>query len=137
MINEINLVHTVVLIWCCIFKRLFSWKNTDTQYWYSVLNTDIQYFLNTDIDTASVFFKLNTDTDTSVFENHTGYWILFSFCNGQVSGWNSVWRFLPDSHSCFELEQGVMGSNLLWWEFLNEFSVGIFKYKQGYKSHET
>ena len=88
MINEINLVHTVVLIWCCIFKRLFSWKNTDTQYWYSVLNTDIQYFLNTDIDTASVFFKLNTDTDTSVFQNHTEYWILvFSFCTGQVSGY--------------------------------------------------
>ena len=37
-------------------------------------------------DTYSVFFKLNTDTDTSVFENHTGYWILvFSFCTGQVS----------------------------------------------------
>jgi hypothetical protein len=30
---------------------------------------------------------LNTDTDTSVFKNHTGYWILvFSFCTGQVSG---------------------------------------------------
>ena len=29
---------------------------------------------------------MNTDTDTSVFENHTGYWILvFSFCTGQVS----------------------------------------------------
>ena len=24
-------------------------------------------------DTYSVFFILNTDTDTSVFENHTGY----------------------------------------------------------------
>ena len=34
-----------------------------------------------------VFFRLNTDTDTSVFKNHTGYWILvFLFCTGQVSG---------------------------------------------------
>jgi hypothetical protein len=24
-------------------------------------------------DTYSVFFRLNTDTDTSVFKNHTGY----------------------------------------------------------------
>ena len=46
----------------------------------------LQYFLDTDTDTASVFFRLNTDTDTSVFENHTGYWILvFLFCTGQVS----------------------------------------------------
>ena len=38
------------------------------------------------IATYSVFFRLNTDTDTSVFENHTRYWILiFSFCTGQVS----------------------------------------------------
>ena len=30
---------------------------------------------------------MNTDTDTSVSENHTGYWILvFSVCTGQVSG---------------------------------------------------
>ena len=32
-----------------------------------------------------LFFRLNTDTETSVFDNHTGYWILvFSFCTGQV-----------------------------------------------------
>ena len=34
MINEINLLHTVVLIWCCTFKWLFSWKNADIEYWY-------------------------------------------------------------------------------------------------------
>ena len=34
---------------------------------------------------------MNTDTDTSVFENHTGYWILvFSFCTGQVSAYSIV-----------------------------------------------
>ena len=75
-------------------------------YWYRILI--LQFFWHTDTDTYSVFFRLNTDTDTSVFENHTGYWILeFSFCTGQVSAlfrsqksfltknWNSghsVWR---------------------------------------------
>ena len=38
-----------------------------------------------------LFFRLNTDTETSVFENHTGYWILvFSFCTGQVSEFKHV-----------------------------------------------
>ena len=36
-----------------------------------ILNTDTSVFWHT--DTYSVFFRLNTDTDTSVFENHTGY----------------------------------------------------------------
>ena len=54
-------------------------------YWYWILI--LQFFPHTDTDTYSVFFRLNTDTDTSVFENHTGYWILvFLFCTGQVSG---------------------------------------------------
>ena len=36
-----------------------------------ILNTDTSVFWHT--DTYSVFFRLNTDTDTSVFENHSGY----------------------------------------------------------------
>ena len=35
------------------------------KYWYWILI--LQYFLDTDTDTASVFFRLSTDTDTSVF----------------------------------------------------------------------
>ena len=38
-----------------------------------ILNTDTSVFWHTDTDTYSVFFRLNTDTDTSVFENHIGY----------------------------------------------------------------
>ena len=42
---------------------------------------------DTDTDIASVFFRLNTDTDTSVFSKHTEYWILvLLFCTGQCSG---------------------------------------------------
>ena len=64
----------------CLFFHAFLQKG----YWYWILI--LQFFWHTDTDTYSVFFKLNTDTDTSVFENHTGYWILvFSFCTGQVS----------------------------------------------------
>ena len=33
----------------------------------------IQYFFDTDTYTASVFFRLNTDNDTSVFKKHTEY----------------------------------------------------------------
>ena len=39
-------------------------------------------FLNTDTDPVSVFFRLNTDNDTSVFKRHSEYvlntkvWIL-------------------------------------------------------------
>ncbi len=47
----------VFLIWCCVIKQLFYKE-------ILILNTT---------DTASVFFRLNTDTDTSVFENHTEY----------------------------------------------------------------
>ena len=61
MINEITLPHMMVLTWCCIFTRLFSQKNTDTEYWILIL----QYFLDT--ETAAVFFILNTDTDTSLY----------------------------------------------------------------------
>ena len=55
-----------------------------------ILNTDTSVFLqHTDTDTNSIFFRLSTATDTSVFGNHTGYWILvFSFCTGQVSASN-------------------------------------------------
>ena len=56
MINEITLLHTIVLIW---FLRDYFPK----KYWYWILI--LQYFLDT--DTASFFFKFNTDTDTSVF----------------------------------------------------------------------
>ena len=62
----------------CLFFHAFFQKG----YWYWILI--LQFFRHT--DTYSVFFRLNTDTDTSVFKNHTGYWILvFSFCTGQVS----------------------------------------------------
>ena len=54
-----------------------------------ILNTDISVFQHTNTDTYSIFFRLNTATDTSVVGNHTGYWILvFSFCTGQVSASN-------------------------------------------------
>ena len=33
MINVINLLHIVVLIWCCVFKWFFLRKNADTEYW--------------------------------------------------------------------------------------------------------
>ena len=63
----------------CLFFPPFFQKG----YWYWILI--LQFFWHTDTDTYSVFFRLNTDTDTSVFKNHTGYWILvFSFCTGQV-----------------------------------------------------
>ena len=32
MAYEINLLHMVVLIWCGIFKQLYSQKYTDTEY---------------------------------------------------------------------------------------------------------
>ena len=75
----------------CLFFTLFFQKG----YWYWILI--LQFFWHTDTDTYSVFFRLNTDTDTSVFENHTGYCILvFSFCTGQVSALDSMefrfWR---------------------------------------------
>ena len=51
MINEINFLLMVVIIWFCVFKQLFSQKNTDTEYWYWILI--LQYLLDT--DTSSVF----------------------------------------------------------------------------------
>ena len=63
------------------FTLFLPKKDTDTEYWHFKF-----LFHNTDTDTNSIFFRLNTATDTSVFGNHTGYWILvFSFCTGQVS----------------------------------------------------
>jgi hypothetical protein len=61
--DKLTLLHTVVLIWYCVFTSFFSRKNTDTEYWILIL----QYFSDTDNDTASVFFRLNANTDTSVF----------------------------------------------------------------------
>ena len=59
----------------------------------------LQYFLDTDTDTASVFFRWNTDIDTSVFWKHTEYWILvLLFCTGQcsalfmVTNWKGAWN---------------------------------------------
>ena len=46
------------LIYVCVYSIIFMIK-----YWYWIVI--LQYFL--DIDTASVFFRLSTDTDTSVF----------------------------------------------------------------------
>ena len=46
------------LIYVCVYEIVFMIK-----YWYWILI--LQYFL--DNDTASVFFRLSTDTDTSVF----------------------------------------------------------------------
>ena len=81
----------------CLFFHSFFQK----WYWYWILI--LQFFWHTDTDTYSVFFRLNTGTDTSVFKNHTVYWILvFSFCTGQVSELNinnlvyrSVCDFFP------------------------------------------
>ena len=54
------------------------------KYWYWILI--LQYVLNADTDTASVFFRLHTDTDTSVFQKRTEYWIIvLLFCTGQCS----------------------------------------------------
>ena len=60
-------------------------------YWQ--LNTDTSVFLVWYLfSILQIEYRLNTDT--SVLENHTGYWILvFSFCTGQVSEKNirSTW----------------------------------------------
>ena len=48
------------LIYVCVYAIVFMIK-----YWYWILI--LQYFLDTDTGTASVFFRLSTDTDTSVF----------------------------------------------------------------------
>ena len=79
-----------------------GWKslgsNTETWSWIWFpkpkrgLGPERVLILNT--DTFSIFFRLNTDTNTSVFENHTGYWILvFLFCTGQVSAVLSMLTF--------------------------------------------
>ena len=96
--RQINFVLSLLKVLFSIFQKnsIFNRKKSpwkvkctvrlieSTEYWYWILI--LQFFWHTDTDTYSVFFKLNTDTDTSVFENHTGYWILvFSFCTGQVS----------------------------------------------------
>ena len=52
----------------CIYTIIFIKK-----YWYWLLM--LQYILDTITDTTSVFFRLNTDNDTSVFKQHTSYWI--------------------------------------------------------------
>ena len=79
MINEINLLYMVVLIWCCVFKRLFSRK----KYWYWILI--LQYFLDT--DTASVFFQI--EYWYWYFSILKACWILvLLFCTGQCSGSN-------------------------------------------------
>ena len=59
MINEITSKGSpdlVLRFYAIIFMK---------KYWYWILI--LQYFLDTDTDTASVFFRLYTDTDTSVF----------------------------------------------------------------------
>ena len=78
MINEITLLHMVVLIWCCVFSRLFSQKililNTDTSvffiywYWYCFSIFHIEYW--------NWYFSILK-----------AYWILvLLFCTGQCSG---------------------------------------------------
>ena len=42
-------------------------------HWFWILI--LQFFPHTDTDTYAVFFRLSTETDTSVFEICTGYWI--------------------------------------------------------------
>ena len=45
--------------------------------------------LYTDTNTAPVSFRLNTDNDTSVFKQHTEYWIIvLLFCTVQCSAYN-------------------------------------------------
>ena len=92
-------ILTTLKLACLLFHAFFQ-----KGYWYWILI--LQFFWHTDTDTYSVFFKLNTDTDTSVFENHTGYWILvFSFCTGQVSGFHDFHltsaRMLPRQHAYY------------------------------------
>ena len=50
--------NLATLIYVCVYAIIFMIK-----YWYWILI--LQYFLDT--DTASGFFRLSTDTDTSVF----------------------------------------------------------------------
>ena len=70
----------------CLFFHTFFQKG----YWYWILI--LQFFWHTDTDTYSVFFKLNTDTDTSLFENHTGYWIHFVLVRSLVFSVFSLFR---------------------------------------------
>jgi hypothetical protein len=67
MINEISLLYYILYsanLVLCFYVIILPKK-----YWYWILI--LQYFLDT--DTASVFFRLNTDTDTSVLQKHTEY----------------------------------------------------------------
>ena len=71
MINEITLLHMVVLIWWCVFTRLFSQKililNTDTSvffrywYWYCFSIFHIEYW-NWYFSILKAYWILNTST---------------------------------------------------------------------------
>ena len=66
----------------CMLKTRPTWLDFVLQIWSAWFAYFFQLFSckDTDTDTYSVLFRLNTDT--SVFENCTGYWILvFSFCS--------------------------------------------------------
>jgi hypothetical protein len=70
ILTKYQYTYQVSVYW--YLYSVLRFPNTDTsyfknvlEYWYWILI--LQYFSDTDTDTASVFFRLNTDTDTSVF----------------------------------------------------------------------